>query len=339
VRILSAAWECSRGWFGGLGMFVSRLLPELSALGHEVTHICLRGDFSGCVKNSFTECRFLEAVPSREFAIGVATAVALAAEALQLIYFSDAVIGHDMHGALVCATASEIGVKCLTYIHTFAGSGLELEGLSRCRRAANSKLTATAIESSFGVKIDKVVYPAPPYPVSTAVDTNKFRQPSEPLIVIPTRFQGNKDPKWVLEALRRLRERGYRFRAVMFGRGASIWPYRYEWLQILDDVPEEVKLDLYRSAHVVVYSSHFEPFGLPPLEAIAIGAPVLVHRNTGVSEVLSGLGVVDESSIEEALQQLLGDLTHAEELLYKQRELPIMKRAWRDVASEMLSLL
>jgi len=43
VRILSVAWECPQEPYGGLGVFVSRLLPEMVASGHEVVHYCMHG--------------------------------------------------------------------------------------------------------------------------------------------------------------------------------------------------------------------------------------------------------------------------------------------------------
>jgi len=322
-------------------VFVSRLLPEVAALGHEVTHICSEGTFAGCrarkAGNGIVyECRLAPTLPTKDMGVYITTAIALAFHALPHVYTSDAAVCHDIHGSLACLAAKEQGTRCAVYIHMPSGSPVEGEALRQCRAIANSGFTAELLKSVHGADAS-VAYPAPPYPVE-AVDGSKFRS-GEPLVVIPSRFQFNKNPGWVLKALERLRERGYRFRAALFGRGASLYGYRYEWLEVLDSVPEEVKVGLYRAATVTVMPSTWEPFGLVALEAIALGSPVLVHRNTGVSEVLNGLGVVDESSIEEVLQQLLGDARHAEELLYRQRGLPIVRRTWRDVASEILSLL
>lgn len=49
--------------------------------------------------------------------------------------------------------------------------------------------------------------------------------------------------------------------------------------------PDQARLaDLYRGAQVYVCASRYESFPLPPLEAMACGAPVVSTRNTGVLE-------------------------------------------------------
>ncbi len=57
---------------------------------------------------------------------------------------------------------------------------------------------------------------------------------------------------------------------------------------------------LYNSASVFVYPSFYEGFGLPPLEAMACGTPVIVSHTTSLPEVVGNAGVyVDPSDIEQ----------------------------------------
>lgn len=51
-------------------------------------------------------------------------------------------------------------------------------------------------------------------------------------------------------------------------------------------VPDEDLPALFRSAKVFVFPSLAEGFGLPPLEAMACGAPVIAARSTSIPEVL-----------------------------------------------------
>ena len=68
---------------------------------------------------------------------------------------------------------------------------------------------------------------------------------------------------------------------------------------------------LYGTATVVAYPSRYEGFGLPPLEAMACGAPVVASRVASLPEVLGGgaemvrPGAVDE--LASALRELLAD--------------------------------
>jgi glycosyltransferase involved in cell wall biosynthesis len=54
----------------------------------------------------------------------------------------------------------------------------------------------------------------------------------------------------------------------------------------LGEVDEADKPSLYRLATVVVFPSHYEGFGLPPLEAMACGTPVVACEASSVPEIV-----------------------------------------------------
>lgn len=68
---------------------------------------------------------------------------------------------------------------------------------------------------------------------------------------------------------------------------------------------------LYRSADVFLYPSLFEGFGLPPIEAMACGCPVIASACGALGEVLGGAAEIIEptqvESITAALKSLAGD--------------------------------
>ena len=68
---------------------------------------------------------------------------------------------------------------------------------------------------------------------------------------------------------------------------------------------------LYSGCHAFVYLSLAEGFGLPPLEAMACGAPVLTSNTTSLPEVVGDAGLMidplDQEAMVTALHQLLDD--------------------------------
>lgn len=68
---------------------------------------------------------------------------------------------------------------------------------------------------------------------------------------------------------------------------------------------------MYQSADVLVMPSVSEPFGLVPLEAIQNGTPVLISKQSGVSEVLSHALKTDFWDIDEMANKILAVLHHA----------------------------
>jgi glycosyltransferase involved in cell wall biosynthesis len=76
-------------------------------------------------------------------------------------------------------------------------------------------------------------------------------------------------------------------------------------------VPDEDLAALYTAATIFVYPSLFEGFGLPPLEAMACGAPVITSNRTSLPEVVGDAGIMidpyDVAAIADAMERLLAD--------------------------------
>jgi glycosyltransferase involved in cell wall biosynthesis len=68
---------------------------------------------------------------------------------------------------------------------------------------------------------------------------------------------------------------------------------------------DEDLASLYASAQVLVYPSLYEGFGLPPLEAMASGTPVIVSNRTTLPEVVGTAGLLIEPDDADALTELL----------------------------------
>lgn len=84
-----------------------------------------------------------------------------------------------------------------------------------------------------------------------------------------------------------------------------------EWVRFVGRVPEDDKPALYRGAVAFLYPSRYEGFGLPPLEAMACGTPVVGSNATSIPEVVGNGGVLlhpdDAAGMAGALIQLVKD--------------------------------
>ncbi len=103
-----------------------------------------------------------------------------------------------------------------------------------------------------------------------------------------------------------------------------------------DDLPL-----LYSMATMFVYPSYFEGFGLPPLEAMQCGAPVITGNRTSLPEVVGDAGLMvdpfDVTAIAEAMQKLLDDRELRQTLSLKGIE-QARKFSWDEAAVETLAL-
>jgi glycosyltransferase involved in cell wall biosynthesis len=92
-------------------------------------------------------------------------------------------------------------------------------------------------------------------------------------------------------------------------------------LALLGQVGEEDKVRLMRSSDCLVYPTRYESFGLPPLEAMAAGCPVVASDLPVVSEMIqdgrNGLLVEPESpqALAEAIVRVLTDAHLREQLV------------------------
>jgi len=113
-------------------------------------------------------------------------------------------------------------------------------------------------------------------------------------------------------------------------------------VKFLGFVPEEHMRALYSAASLFVFPSLYEGFGLPPLEAMACGAPVAVADATSLPEVVRDAGVLfdprDVEAIASAMERVLSDDAYAAELSAKSLARAAMFRPDR-VVPQLIEIL
>lgn len=85
-----------------------------------------------------------------------------------------------------------------------------------------------------------------------------------------------------------------------------------EQVSFVGFVTEEDKPALYGAAEVFLYPSHYEGFGLPPLEAMASGTPVIVSNASSLPEVVGQAGILLAPDDAEGWARALGELVQNE---------------------------
>jgi glycosyltransferase involved in cell wall biosynthesis len=98
---------------------------------------------------------------------------------------------------------------------------------------------------------------------------------------------------------------------------------------------------LYSGALCFVYPSYFEGFGLPPLEAMKCGAPVIVGNKTSLPEVVGDAGVMvdpfDVEAISAAIERVVSDASLRATLRAKGLE-HAKCFDWRETARQTLAV-
>lgn len=136
----------------------------------------------------------------------------------------------------------------------------------------------------------------------------------------PAQFWPHKNHVNLLLAMKTLKDEGLRIPLVLAGSDFGNQAFVRQKITELDleeqvhlvgfVTPEELNA-LYRRALALVYVSFFGPENLPPLEAFALGCPVIAARVSGAEEQMGDVALlVDPANVEEiaaAIRSLHGD--------------------------------
>jgi glycosyltransferase involved in cell wall biosynthesis len=98
----------------------------------------------------------------------------------------------------------------------------------------------------------------------------------------------------------------------------------HQHVRFLGFVSDEMLAALYRLTRVFVFPSLYEGFGLPPLEAMAAGAPVITSNVSSLPEVVGDAAVLvdpmDAGALADAIRRVLEDSALRADLIRRGRD-------------------
>jgi glycosyltransferase involved in cell wall biosynthesis len=165
-------------------------------------------------------------------------------------------------------------------------------------------------------------------------------------------LQPRKNLVRLIRAYSRLRSEREDFRPQLVIVGRKLWlaseifdeVKRQRWgddVILTGYVADEDLPALYRAARAFVYPSLFEGFGLPPLEAMACGTPVVTSDVSSLPEITGDAALLIDPNDERALANALIEIVNNDRLRADLREKGIAqakKFTWRDAAEKTLRL-
>ncbi len=139
--------------------------------------------------------------------------------------------------------------------------------------------------------------------------------------------QPRKNLPTLLMAVAQLRARRLRVRLLQIGGQPTATLRRLieqaqlgEHVTFAGAVPEELLPAYYNAADLFIFPSLYEGFGLPILEAMACGTPVVASNATSLPAVVGEAGLLVEPLNTDALAEQIACLLHDESLLHDLRE-------------------
>ncbi len=112
---------------------------------------------------------------------------------------------------------------------------------------------------------------------------------------------------------------GKDIKLVIAGFGTGIARASRERIIFLGSVDEDDLAALYKSAQIFIYPSFYEGFGFPPLEAAAVGTPVIAGNATSMPEVCAGSAMLvnphDANELSSAITALANESARQSYLL------------------------
>ena len=170
----------------------------------------------------------------------------------------------------------------------------------------------------------RVIYPAsrfdqPGFDLQPCQPQSQLFSSGQPFLLSTGTIEPRKNQRFLLEVYSRFRERGGAAIPLVLagGKGWLMEDFEQElvespWaadIHLLGYVSDRELIWLYRNCLLNLYPSHYEGFGLPVLEGMGQGAPVISSSSTSLPEIVADAGILlppdDRDGWVEAIETLL----------------------------------
>lgn len=225
---------------------------------------------------------------------------------------------------------------------------MERRGMEEADRViAVSDLTRQMLVKHYGIpahKID-VVYNAVK-PNFTQYHKSHHLNKSDKIVLFLGRMTMQKGPDYFLKMAKKVLEHNEKVKFIMAGDGDMMEKTIHMALDL--GIERHVLFSgflkgdevarAYQSADLYVMPSVSEPFGIAPLEAIRNGAPVLISKQSGVSEVIRNALRVDFWDTDEMANNVLAVLNYPElHSTLKEKSLEeVNKMSWHERSKDII---
>jgi len=271
----------------------------------------------------------------------------------------DVIHAHDwMTYPAALAVAAATGKPLVVHVHSteFDRAGeninqqvyeIERTGMHGAARVVCvSYLTRNIVTARYGVDPAKceVVYNAVTLPEGSNWEMQPIQQ-SEKLVLFLGRVTMQKGPEYFLRAAKKVVEKFQNVRFVVAGSGDMIAQCVREvadlkigrYVTFTGFLRGDSVARIFKMADLYVMPSVSEPFGIAPLEALSHNVPVIISKQSGVSEVLTHVLKVDFWDIDEMANKILAVLRHTplQRALRQHGHIELRKLSWRDSAEKL----
>jgi glycosyltransferase involved in cell wall biosynthesis len=177
----------------------------------------------------------------------------------------------------------------------------------------------------------------------------RYGLPTDFIIFVGT-LEPRKNVPTLLKAFKQLRGRGYDIHLAIVGRKGWLYEDIFSTLaqlkltdtvHFLDYAPDEDLARLYNAARCLTLPSYYEGFGLPPLEAMACGTPVIVSNRSSLPEVVGDAGLLIDPDSPEDLSAALARLLDDAELSASLRQRGLVRSgefSWAKAAHQTMAI-
>jgi glycosyltransferase involved in cell wall biosynthesis len=329
----------------GIGTYIRNLLRQLSRLDHDTEFVLLCRPEDGPQLETLGENfrAVFETAGNYSVAEQLRIPLTLKRERVTLFHAPHYVLPPLVQCRSIVTIHDCIHLMFPQYLPNRFALGYAKASMAMAARRANRVLTVSETSKRdiirfFGTPSEKIDV------IYNAFDERFGRNPDEDAVMrVRERFQlqdpfvlyaGNVKPhknlERLIEAFHLVRSGGLDLKLVLIGDEISKYAalrravHRHQlhpYVRFLGYLPEETLAIMYRLAGVFVFPSLYEGFGLPPLEAMASGTPVVTSNVSSLPEVTGNAALLvdpyNPEAIAEAIARVITDATLSDELRRK----------------------